>query len=139
MPKKSTLLFGDYTVNEIRFKNIPQKSEANKFSLHPKFDRKLIELGNDQYDYILSMEISPDDDNPAPFELFISITGHFLLKESEDDQINAHLKEVILKQNTAAILFPFLRSITSTVTANANIPSLLLPVFNFTEDDATEV
>lgn len=138
MPKKSALLFGDYTVNEIRFKDIPKGNNVSEFALHPEFGRKLIELGNNKYDYTLSVEISPTDDNPAPFELYISITGHFALEDA-DDPLEANLREVILKQNTAAILFPFLRAIVSTVTANANIPSLLLPVLNFTKDDFTEV
>ena len=139
MPKKSALLFGDYTVNEIRFKDIPKENDVTEFSLHPKFGRQLIELGNNKYDYILSVEISPTDDNPAPFQLFISLTGHFAFENPEDDQVDTNLKEVILKRNTAAILFPFLRAIASTVTANANIPALLLPVLNFTDDDPSEI
>ena len=139
MPKKSALLFGDYTVNEIRFKDIPKENDVTEFSLHPKFGRQLIELGNNKYDYILSVEISPTDDNPAPFELFISLTGHFAFENPEDDQVDTNLKEVILKRNTADILFPFLRAIASTVTANANIPALLLPVLNCTNDDPSEI
>ena len=56
------------------------------------------------------------------------------MNEADNEPLNTDLKESILRKNTAAILFPFLRAIVASITVNANIPSLVLPVLNFAED-----
>lgn len=138
MPKKSVLQFIYYSVEEIRFKDIPVDDNEKKFALHPKYKRELTELGENKYKYFLSVSIMPTEDDPAPFELYVAVVGHFALHEDEEDPIDDKIKETILKRNTAAILFPFLRSIVSTLTVNANIPALILPVLNFSEDELDE-
>ena len=134
MPKRSVLQFLYYSAEEIRYKNIPMENGMNKFQLHPHYERKLIDLGDNKYDFLVSVEIAPSDDDPAPFELYVAITGHFILNEADNEPPNTDLKESILRKNTAAILFPFLRAIVASITVNANIPSLVLPVLNFAED-----
>lgn len=134
MPKGSVLQFLHYSVDEIRYKEIPFEDGANRFQLHPRYERKLIELGGSKYDFLVSVEITPSEGDPAPFELYVAITGHFMLQETDDKPLDAALKEDLLRKNTVAILFPFLRSIVASVTVNANIPSLVLPVLNFAED-----
>ena len=134
MPKRSVLQFLHYTVEEIRYKDIPAKDGTNKFQLHPRYERRLIELGENKYDFFISVEIDPSEGCPAPFELYVAVTGHFALSETEEMPLNPELKEAILRKNTAAILFPFLRAIVASLTVNANIPSLVLPVLNFAED-----
>ncbi len=138
MPKRSVLQFGYYSVNEIRFKDVQIEGDEQKFKLHPEYQRELIELEDNRYDFLFSVSIMPTEEDPAPFELYVSITGHFAIRESEDDPIDAGLKDNILTKNTAAILFPFLRAIVSAVTVNANIPALILPVLNFSEDEPVE-
>lgn len=138
MPKRSVLQFLYYSAEEIRYKNIPMEDGMNKFQLHPHYERKLIDLGDNKYDFLVSVEIAPSDDDPAPFELYVAITGHFALHETKDAPLDPNLKESILRKNTAAILFPFLRSIVSAVTVNANIPALLLPILNFAEETPEE-
>ena len=134
MPKGSVLQFLHYSVEEIRYKDIPTEDGTNKFQLHPRYERKLIDLGDNKYDFFVSVEIVPSENDPAPFELYVALTGRFMLRETDDEPLDADLKETILRKNTAAILFPFLRSIVASVTVNANIPSLVLPVLNFAED-----
>lgn len=68
-----------------------------------------------------------------PFELKVSMVGHFTYPEQEDEDTVA--KDHILQENTVSILFPFLRSIVAALTSNANIPTLMLPVMNFTKND----
>lgn len=134
MPNKSVLQFVHYSVEEIKFKDLASKKGEHKFQIYPQFERKLIDKGNNRYDYIVSVDISPEDNNPAPFELFVSIIGHFVLEEDKDNPLDPDLKKNLLQKNTAAIMFPFLRSIVASITVNANIPSLILPVVNFSEE-----
>jgi len=131
MLNKSALQMKSYSVEEIRFKGVPHESTEHKFELYPKFNHQLTERGDNKYDYMLSVSIMPTNEVPAPFELYVAVTGHFTWQESEDDPIDAKVKDTILNKNTAAILFPFLRSIVSAVTVNANKPALILPIFSF--------
>lgn len=134
MPKRSVLQFVNYTVDEIHFKMIPTENGEKQFEFEPKFGRKLNNLGNSKYDFSLSVEIDSKEDHPMPFEMAVTLTGHFLLKEEEDDPISDEMKKTLLMNNTTAILFPFLRSIVATVTSNANMSALILPVMNFSTD-----
>lgn len=133
MAKASVLQFKDYAVEEILFKNVPVSNDRHEFELHPHFKRELTEVGEDQYDLKLEVEVLSTEDHPMPFELHISIVGHFALIEG-NGEISEEQKNSILKNNTVAILFPFLRAIVASVTANANIPSLVLPIMNFAEN-----
>ena len=134
MPNQSVLQFVHYSVEEIKFKHLATKKGENKFQIYPQFERKLIDKGNNRYDYIVSVDISSEENNPAPFELFVSIIGRFILKEDEKNPLDPVMKKNLLQKNTAAIMFPFLRSIVASITVNANIPSLILPVVNFSEE-----
>ena len=133
MPKQSVLQFNNYTVNEIHFKDIPVADGENSFALNPCFKSELIELGEDKYDLMLAVEILPVEEKRLPFNLKVSITGHFKILE-EEEKIADELKKAILTKNASAILFPFLRSLVAAVTTNANIPPLMLPIMNFAAD-----
>lgn len=133
MPKQSVLRFNDYTVNEIMFKDLLVPEESDNFELKPKFAQKLVEAGENQYAFTLSVEILSTEERQTPFDLKVSITGYFSV-EGEDDNLSDEMKKTILTKNTAAILFPFLRTIVATITMNANIPALLLPIMNFADN-----
>lgn len=133
MPKASVLQFHNYDVEEMVYKAVPVSEERHEFELHPHFDHKVIELGEGNYDVRLTFAIEPTEKYPMPFELKVSMVGHFTYPEQEGEDIAA--KDQILRQNTVSILFPFLRSIVAALTSNANIPTLMLPVMNFTKDN----
>lgn len=133
MPKQSVLQFKNYTVNEIHFKNIPVTDGGESFALNPNFECELIERGEDKYDLKLTVEILPVEEKQLPFNLKVSITGHFKILE-EEEKITDELKKTLLTKNASAILFPFLRSLVAAVTTNANMPPLMLPIMNFAAD-----
>ena len=135
MPKESMLQFHTYVVDEIRFKKLPALDAPHQFQLHPHFKRTTSVLENAQYNVTLTVEISSSETAPAPFELFISLTGRFSLLEA--DALAPETKAAILKNNTAAILFPYLRAAVSSVISSANLPALLLPVMSF-QDEGSE-
>lgn len=133
MPKASVLQFHNYDVEEMVYKAVPVSEERHEFELHPHFDHKVIELGEGNYDVRLTFAINSTEKYPMPFELKVSMVGHFTYPEQEDEDTVA--KDHILQENTVSILFPFLRSIVAALTSNANIPTLMLPVMNFTKND----
>lgn len=64
-------------------------------------------------------------ENNYPFTMNVSITGVFQTNIEDTNSIK-NFAEI----NSIAILFPYLRSIVSTYTANANIQPLILPPIN---------
>lgn len=61
--------------------------------------------------------------NNYPFEINIEIQG-FFSSEDEDFDVKAVLP------NALAILYPYLRSTVTTISANANVQPLVLPTIN---------
>lgn len=84
------------------------------------------------YDVHLSFDITPTEDHPMPFHIHVAIVGHFTYFD-QDETIDANLKDHILQTNTISILFPFLRQIVATLTNNANVATLMLPIMNFND------
>lgn len=132
MPKASVLQFDNYTVEELLFKKEPVKADQNEFQLQPHFEQEIVNLGDDKYDVHLSFDITPTEDHPMPFHIHVAIVGHFIYFD-QDETIDANLKDHILQTNTISILFPFLRQIVATLTNNANVATLMLPIMNFND------
>ena len=137
MPKASVLQFKGYSVDELVFKKLSVPEDQHEFQLNPHFNHALFEQGNNEYDVKLSVEISPDETHPTPFHLRVEMVGHFTYTESSQTP-DANLKQQVLKKNTVSILFPFLRQIVASMTNNANISTLMLPVMNFNDDQLPE-
>ena len=88
--------------------NYPKDTEDNSFTVNLK-----IELGKDA------------EKNNYPFNIVAEITGFFELDKSELDRMK-QFAEI----NAVSILFPYIRSLITTITANANIPPVVLPPMN---------
>lgn len=137
MPKASILQFNNYSVDELSFKIAPIGNEQHEFQTHPCFKTELIDLGENNYDMRLSVEISSTEEFPMPFELYAVIVGHFTYVDGNEETA-PDFKDQILKKNTVSILFPFLRQIVATLTSTANVPTLMLPIVNFNDDPPSE-
>ena len=134
MPKASFLQFHKYKVEELSFKSTPVIDGQHEFELHPCFQHYIDDCGENNYDVHLSIDISSTEEHHMPFQLKVALVGRFTFHDPEGE-VSAARKDNILKTNTVSILFPFLRSIVASVTTNANIPTLLLPIMNFSEDN----
>lgn len=116
---KSKLIFNKYIVKDILFEyneNFKEKSIEIEFKID-----KNINYNKDQMIVDLKVEIF-DRDDKYPFYMVITIRGFFTI-ENNDERIN-------FEPNAIAILYPYIRSIVSTYTAQANIMPLILPVIN---------
>ena len=72
----------------------------------------------------IGLFIEQMEDIPMPFTLKVEVSGIFQLKNWENNSLD------LMKTNTIAILYPFLRALVATLTSNANVPPYILPVFN---------
>lgn len=133
MPKASVLQFNNYTVEELSFKSTPVSNDQHEFDLYPHFQQSVVDCGDNTYDAHLSVEIVSTEEHPMPFHLKVALVGHFVFCGEEGND-SSEMKDQIIRKNTISILFPFLRSIVATLTTSANVPTLLLPIMNFSED-----
>ena len=116
---KSKLIFNKYIIKEIEFK------------YHEGFKEKPIDILFDidkETKYIANKNIVDldvrifEDNEKYPFYMKVVLRGFFTIENNEDN--------INFEPNAIAILYPYIRSIVSTYTANANIMPLTLPVIN---------
>ena len=74
---------------------------------------------------ILSVEVFKEEDTTMyPFSMNIIVVGDFSISVVSEDSIEK------FKTNMVAILFPYVRALISSYTANANVSPLILPPIN---------
>lgn len=119
---ESVLRFIKYEVNEIYFK-INKDFKPNKEGLPINLKIKpVVDVNENNMNILLQVRIFENiEENNAPFEMKIDLTGYFYVEGMNPEN---------LKANAIAILYPYVRAIVSTYTANANIAPLILPAIN---------
>lgn len=126
MPEQIQIKLIGYTVDKMSFVlNKSFKLQPNhKIQVKPSFNREMTK--RDPNNFMLTLSISFDDYNEdIPFYLDIQISGIFNVENWEYEPALT-----VSKLNGTAILFPYLRSLVTTVTANANVPPYILPITN---------
>lgn len=119
---ESILKFKKYEVNEIYYKkNIAFTPDEQGTPINLKI-KPITDIKDNNMNITLKVIIYENAvENNKPFEMRIDLTGYFIVEGSEPERFRA---------NAIAILYPYIRSIVSTYTANANITPLLLPAIN---------
>ena len=128
MQGKSCLTLKNYIVKTMNFsinENF-QFDQNSTISINPEFKRQIRKVDAKTAMVNLGFRIS-NENNDMPFSIEIDIEGLFHLEDWErQDQLP------IISSNAIAILFPYLRTLVSMITANANISPYILPVMNIT-------
>lgn len=130
---KSFLIFHNYFIDELIF--------SRNLSYEKKIDADVIK-GNFRVEYhptgmknkiIVSVTTKLFDEDFSkeenPFYLYLTVSGYFEFND-EDKKVENKLADRVLKANSVAILFPYIRSIITNITASANIPPVVLPPIN---------
>lgn len=118
----SALKFREYIVKEVNFKL--NDSFSNRADVPIRFGiEKKIEAIDNRMNVALEVVVFPEAVlNDYPFEIKVKIFGIF-------ETIGGQLTEKF-ETNAIAILYPYVRAIISTYTAQANVPALILPPIN---------
>lgn len=66
------------------------------------------------------------------FDLSLQFVAVFGTEETIDEEFKS---SELVRVNSLAIAFPFMRSFISTFTINAGIPSFILPAYNFSKEE----
>lgn len=122
----SFLKFRKYIVKEIHYRtNEMYKPGKERISLDFDFDtHTYFSENNQEMEVELSTELFKNaEEKNYPFEMSAGIKGFFYMEEG-----NAKIQD--FEANAIAILFPYMRAIISTYTANANVVPVILPPMN---------
>ena len=126
MSAKSDMTLKQYTVKKLYFEmneSFDFKNPVN-IRINPDFKRDIVGIDENQYKVNLKVKIckqAQKEDIPFFAEVCIEGIFHFENWESQD-------KVFISRNNSTAILFPYLRSLLSTVTTTGNLPPYFLPI-----------
>lgn len=119
---KSVLSFVGYSVEEVMFKN-NKDFKSNGQPINIDFDIDYNTTIKEEKMY-LELEVSVFKEmkrNNYPFSINSKVLGEFVIKGEDIKKFEI---------NAIAILYPYVRAIISTYTANSNIPTLILPPIN---------
>ncbi len=120
---ESVLRFNKYVVNEVLFKkNESYIQEDKETSIDFNIYTHTTKNGNNMEVKLNTQVFYEAKKNNYPFEMQIIITGYFTeVNNTENTNYEPH---------AISILYPYIRAIVSTYTANANVNALILPAIN---------
>ena len=108
-----------YTMNRIKM------DKDTKFEIKPQFSRTVRRVQENDKLWFLTLEVKVEstEDAPKPFNLKARLVGVF---EAEDLQDDLDRRDLVI--NMTEIVYPYLRAAVSSLTANAFINPMMLPV-----------
>ena len=130
--------FKGITAEELSFKlNRVRINPDEKLDIKPQFSRQVRKVnGNDKLNFVaLSVKIESTEAEPKPFDILATLVGVF---EVEDAKSDAEERKFVIE--ATKLIYPYLRSAVTNLTANAYIAPLNLPVISgpiFPEDRDT--
>ena len=108
-----------YTINRIKME------KDAKFEIKPQFSRTVRRVQENDKLWFLTLEVKVEstEESPKPFNLKARLVGVF---EAEDIQDELDNRDLVI--NMTEIVYPYLRAAVSSLTANAFINPMILPV-----------
>lgn len=131
----TVLKFKNYTVNKMFFQeNTLFDKKIKKLNLNPVFNYTIIPTDDvNTKNLLFNIKIGDLESEDSPFYIDIVINGLFEYVP-EENELELSMDDY-LKENGIAILFPYARSIISTLTSqsNSSYPTIILPTINVPE------
>ncbi|HJG39012.1 protein-export chaperone SecB [Lactobacillus amylovorus] len=125
----AVISFENYRVLELSYKRKTDIKKTNTINLKPKILNK-INIDNSQKRATVRLGVVIDEE--VPFKLKVEIEGTFLYDVKEDP--NKIGFKNLLNTNAVAILYPYLRSLVSSLTGMSNeFAQLILPTVNIAQ------
>lgn len=119
---KSMLIFEKYVVNKVIFERNENYDLGQKPKIEFSITKSVNKIDNKMEVSINTKVFENAKENNYPFEMEVQVTGFF--------EIEGNVKNINFEPNAVAILYPYIRAIVSTYTANANVNALILPPIN---------
>ncbi|MBQ6013020.1 MAG: protein-export chaperone SecB [Spirochaetales bacterium] len=109
--------------NEISVKN--NNLPAGSFTLSPKISRSINKHDERHYSVQLVLDVSNTSEAPFPVNIKVDLIGLFEIEKMPEEGIND-----FLRYQAVQIMFPYIRSMVSAVTATANMVPVVLPIID---------
>ncbi len=108
-----------YSMNRIKIE------KDAKFEIKPQFSRTVRRVQENDKVWFLTLEVKVEstEEAPKPFNLKVRLVGAF---EAEEVETEEDRRDLVI--NMTEIVYPYLRAAVSSLTANAFINPLILPV-----------
>lgn len=119
---KSMLIFERYVVNKVTFERNENYDLGQKPKIEFSITKSVNKIDNKMEVSLNTKVFENAKENNYPFEMEVQVTGFF--------EIEGNVKNINFEPNAVAILYPYIRAIVSTYTANANVNALILPPIN---------
>ena len=109
----------NYTINRVK------KQPNAKFEIKPQFSRTIRRVQENDKLYFVSLEVKVEstEQEPKPFNLKARLVGIFEAEDVVTDE-----DKQVLAISTTEIVYPYLRNAVTSLTSNAFINPLILPV-----------
>ena len=100
------------------------------YQLKPYLTRKYGKIEGQENRYCLELQavFKDEPNNPFPIDLTIRIKGIFEIEGDDEEEINT-----FLKMQGMQMVFPYLRTMVSSITASALMPPIMLPIIDLRE------
>lgn len=121
-----------YRVNELEFSFNEGVKPNSSFQIKPKIECKIAKK-EDMLFVNLTLKINEDISGPVPFNLKVLLAGTY--KTADGSSLDLVDQKTQINE-AFSILYPYLRSIVSSITLNCNIPAYILP--SVTPEQLTE-
>ncbi|WP_020088518.1 protein-export chaperone SecB [Levilactobacillus parabrevis] len=125
----AVLEFANYRVKNMSYqRNEKYKINDEKIIMNPQVSRK-INVDKNRIYVTLSVVVGSIEDEKLPFQVTCSVIGTFDYRPKEDES-EIDLDQLV-RVNAVAILYPYVRSIITMLTATSNeYPSYIMPTIN---------
>lgn len=126
--------FKGITAEELSFKlNHVKIAPDTRLDIKPQFSRQVRKAnGNEKLNFVvLSVRVASTEEEPKPFDINVSLVGIFEVEVANQSEERSFVIEA------TKLIYPYLRSAVTNLTANAYIAPLNLPIINgaiFPED-----
>lgn len=123
---KSGLRFLDYIVDAVEFYTNSEYEENGSVKVDFKIGHDISYYEDNNMSVTLKVKVFENAvENNYPFSMNINVTGFFQV-----DSFDLDKKSIFAETNAIAILFPYIRAMITTYSANANVAPLILPPIN---------
>lgn len=131
--KQQAIRLVNFFVNEVNMQinDTAVEKQKGKMKVNIEFGLGFDEKHQNIYSVIFKVVLSRENNS---FNLTLNATAIFETQVPIDEDFKA---SGFLKTNSPAIAFPFIRSFISTLTTNAGINPVVLPVYNFSQPVST--
>lgn len=120
---------------QIRIKKINFENEFRKvqFKLLPQMSFNVNKIGEKAFSVANEVKIERQEGNDTPISVYLLVEGLFEFEDGSNEEIKDYINNIGLEQ-----VFAYTRSVLSTVTAIAGIPSINLPFLSYFKKNLTD-